>query len=108
MKKVLIAIFIATAIFTAKAVPPGRYYDDRGVMQVLVSDNGKTIYILNKDGYVRHELEVIEENQDGSFATKEKATGITHSTNKNAWFVNDGKMCLNVQWLRYTVVRKER
>lgn len=107
MKKLLLIVFAATTFFVAKAVPPGRYYNSDGVMAALVSDNGKTIYILDKDGFVRHELEVIEEKQDGSFATKDSKTGITHLANKNGWVIRDGKVYLNVQWLRSTVIRKQ-
>lgn len=100
----LICLLAATGL--ANAVPSGSYYDYRGVRKALVSDSGKTIYILDRDGTVRHELEVTQENSDGSFATRDKKTGIEHSAYKNAWFTDNGKVCLNVEWLPRTVTRE--
>ena len=88
------------------AVPPGRYYDSRGNLKAIVSDNGKVIYILDREGYVRHELMVTSENSDGSFSTNDTKTGVSHSANRNAWFQSNNKVCLNVEWLPSTVTRE--
>lgn len=88
------------------AVPPGRYYDNNGNLKAVVSDNGKVIYLPDREGNIRHELIVTSENSDGSFSTKDTKTGISHSENKNAWFQSNGKVCLNVEWLPSTVTRE--
>lgn len=88
------------------AVPSGRYYDSRGNLKAIVSDNGRVIYVLDRDGNVRHELNVTSENSDGSFATQDTKTGIEHPAYKNAWFSSNGKVCLNVEWLPSTVTRE--
>ena len=88
------------------AVPPGKYYGPKGNFIVLVDDSGTEIYVLEPDGRVNHKLIVTSENSDGSFATKEANLGITHSDRENAWFKSDGKIHLNIKWLRYTVTHE--
>lgn len=91
----------------AYAVPPGAYYDSRGRNRAIVTNDGKTIYIMDRNGNTTHELTVTEENSDGSFATKDERTGFQHSAYKNAWFTDrNGNVCLNVEWLRETVTRQ--
>ncbi|MDE5568962.1 MAG: hypothetical protein K2I89_08740 [Muribaculaceae bacterium] len=106
MKKFLVLLSVLTSFCVATAVPSGKYYDDRGILHALVSDDGKTIYIFDKEGYVKHELEVTEEYSDGSFSTSDQKTGISHPASANAWFHHNGKVCLNVRWLRYTVTKE--
>lgn len=105
-KIVLVCASLFLAIGTVLAVPAGRYYDSRGNLKALVSNNGEVIYILDNDGNVRHELIVTSENSDGSFSTKDTKTGVSHPATKNAWFQNNGKVCLNVEWLPSTVTRE--
>lgn len=104
-KLVLVCASMFLAIGSMLAVPAGPYYDSRGNLKVLVSDNGELIYILDRDGNVRHELIVTSENADGSFSTKDTKTGISHPATKNAWFQSNGKVCLNLEWLPSTVTR---
>lgn len=107
MKKFLLSLVCASAAFIgANAVPPGVYYTNRGVQRALVSDNGRTIYVLDRNGNVTHELQVTNEKSDGSFATRDTKTGITHSIYENAWFQENGKIYLNVKWLPETVTRR--
>ena len=107
MKKiVLVCAGIFLALGSTLAVPPGSYYDYRGNFKALVSDNGQVIYLLDRDGKVRHELIVTSENSDGSFSTKDTKTGISSPATNNAWFQSNGKICLNIDWLPSTVTRE--
>ena len=107
MKKFfLVCTAFLMSISTMLAVPPGIYVDSRGNRKALVSDDGRTIYLLDRDGSVKRELSVTSENSDGSFATRDRSTGIEHSANTNAWFRDRGEICLNLKWLRETVTRQ--
>ncbi len=107
MKKFVVACAcMALAVGSMFAVPAGRYYDNRGNLKAIVGDNGKVIYIFDREGNCRHELIVTSENSDGSFSTTDNKTGVSHSANKNAWFQSNGKVCLNVEWLPSTVTRE--
>lgn len=105
MKKfLLMAIIALTTAISALAIPRGMYCDDRGNNRVLVSDNGKEIYFLDSDGRVTRTLEVVSENSDGSFTTRETSTGIVHYNNE--YWYEDGVCYLNLAWKRVTLHRQ--
>lgn len=104
MKKLFIcALFVFGAVFSSYAVPRGGYTDGRYTV-VLVSDSGQ-IHVLDRNGKVKTTMNVIKENNDGSFVCKVVAVngqqydGPTYY--RNAYFRDDnGKLCLNLEAAR--------
>lgn len=104
MKKVfLVIVFSLIAAISAIAVPTGLYGDDRGRNRVVVETAGKEIYFIDSEGNVTKTLQVIKENQDGSFTTKDLSTGIVRSDN-SFWYEN-GVCYLNLAQKRVTLKR---
>lgn len=101
MKKLLIcALFVFGAMFSSYAVPRGSYTNGRHT--VVLVDNSGQIHVLDRSGKVTTTMEVIEENNDGSFACKviavrgQQYDGPTYY--RNAYFRDDnGKLCLNLE-----------
>lgn len=110
MKKfaTLLLLVICTVI-SSYAVPRGSYYDNRGRLKVLVDDNGD-IHILDRQGNVSISMEVIQENQDGTFATKvyvvngHRYNGTTYYNND--YFYENGKLRLNLQNWHETLTKE--
>lgn len=104
MKKLLLSLLLAVSTFVSLfAVPRGMYCDDRGKNQVLVSDNGD-IHFIDNYGNVTRTLSVIKENSDGSFTTKDMATGIIHYN--NCYWYENGVLYLNLEFKRVTLHRQ--
>lgn len=104
MKKILIAALLSiVTTIGAIAVPSGRYYE-RGKLKAIVDQSGRTIYLLNNDGTVRRTLTVTQENSDGSFVVCDQSVNIVH--HNNAWWNENGKTHMNLQWLPSTVTRE--
>ena len=98
----LVVLLFATA-FAAMAVPRGLYSDNKGKNQVLVSDNGQ-IHFLDANGNVTKTLEVVKENSDGSFVTKDISNGVTFVD--NAYWYEDGVLYLNLAQKMKTLQRE--
>ncbi|MCM1293544.1 MAG: hypothetical protein NC111_00605 [Bacteroides sp.] len=104
MKKCLMAIFFSlVATISMLAVPTGNYYS-RDTLYASVAGDGKTIYVYDRAGNLKHNLQVIQENPDGTFTVKDQITGITRSDN-SYWYEN-GHLYMNICWLARTVERK--
>lgn len=102
-KRLAFALLGIVAAFSAVAVPRGCYYD-RGVHKAIVNDAETIIYVLDREGYVKHELIILNEESDGRFKVRDTKTGIEHY--QNAWWEENGNIYLNLQWLPNTVTRQ--
>ncbi len=105
MKKAILSmLLLASTAIAALAVPAGTYYDNRGNLKAIVSQNGKEIHLLDNQGNVRRTLTVTSERNDGTFTVNDPSTGITHS--RNAYWTENGAVLMNLEWLPKTVTRK--
>lgn len=107
MKKILCLLVAALAsLQMLLAVPNGVYCDDNGIRKVIVQYD--TIYCLDRDGNVRSTYTVVREDANGRFYVKlvynGQAVGAVNSN--NAWWSENGKIYLNLDNQRGTLVKE--
>lgn len=109
MKKAILLIgLLISSVSAALAVPPGSYVDNRGRVKAIVHQNGKEIYLINREGKVYMTFEVISEDEisesKGTFVVRDIRTEFTQR--RNSYWVENGVLRMNLEALPSTVNRE--
>lgn len=81
MKKILFFLLFMVSVVIASAIPSGKYLN--GNYEAYVSGSKITVYI---DGHYFGSIDVINENDDGSFTFKFSNSNKIHN---GRWYVED-------------------